>query len=819
MRIGPNNVVIYVLITALTFLIAGGVVTPTFSQKVVAKKTVDTPGQPAVYHGLQPDEFLKEWLILGPIPISDKKITPEDMATQKQAFDKDFIDVAKVTRLRPEKAEIIEGREYRWQPYKTETGRVEFAEIFGDSSFHVAYAWAEIRLTARDTVLFGLGSDDGVKVWLNGQLVHQNWIGRALTEDDDLFPLVLRKGPNNLLIKVQNIRYDWGFCARVVGPTLFPEKMVASAAKGDLDALKLLLENGADINAATNIGMTALHAARIHGREEAVDFLLEKGANSHIPMPAEDILVGALLEKAVSDSSPGAAVLVSRNGEILYKKGFGYANLEHRVPITSRTRFRIGSITKQFTAAAILKLQEEGLLSVNDRLSRFLPDFPRGDEVTIHHLLTHTSGIHSYTNRPDFLEKVTCDGNPEELIDSIKSDPYDFDPGEEWRYNNSGYLILGYLVEKISGESYENYLKKAFFDSLEMHDTGVHHWSKILPHEASGYSYIGGRLQKARNWNMSLAGGAGALYSTVEDLYRWNEGIFTGKVLSQSSLEKAFEPVKLNDGTTAQASGGGGYGYGWGIRQLRGLEEISHGGGLDGFLTYLTRFPRQNLTIAVLTNCAPPPPGLNPNYLAQEIAQIYLWQQMEAQPSFSTDTTVSAELYDDYVGTYEYPGGMVLTVTREDDRLFAQLSGQNRYEIFPMGEDEFYWKVVDAQIKFIRDDSGRVTHAIHRQGGREFTVPRFQEETPVAVNPKIYQDYVGEYKLGYGATLTITLEDQRLFAQVTGQPRFEIFPRSETEFFLKVVKADVVFQKNEEGKVTGLILNQGGQEIFAEKIK
>ena len=167
-------------------------------------------------------------------------------------------------------------------------------------------------------------------------------------------------------------------------------------------------------------------------------------------------------------------MLVARDGKVLLSHGFGMADLSHDVPITPTTKFRIGSVTKQFTAAAILKLQEEGRLSVNDKLSKFFPDFPRGDEVTIHHLLTHTSGIKSFTSKPDFMATVTSPATSDQMIDSFKNDPFDFDPGEELSYNNSGYFLLGLIIEKVSGKSFNDYLRDTFFEPLGMHDTGVH---------------------------------------------------------------------------------------------------------------------------------------------------------------------------------------------------------------------------------------------------------------------------------------------------------------------------------------------------------
>src|SRR5258707_6573759 len=232
----------------------------------------------------------------------------------------------------------------------------------------------------------------------------------------------------------------------------------------------------------------------------------------------------ALLSGLIETNDPGLAVLVAQNGKILFEKSYGLADREHHVPVIPQTTFRIGSIGKQFTASAILKLQEQGKLSVNDKLSKYIPDFPRGDEVTLRHLLTHTSGIHSYTEKQGFIESVTSPVKPDDLVNSFKNDPYDFDPGKKWQYDNSGYFLLGRIVEKVSGQSYGDFLEKNFFKPLGMTNTGVYRAHPGLPHEALGYSLEGAGFTNAVNWDRSWAGGAGTLYSTVGDLFRWNEG-------------------------------------------------------------------------------------------------------------------------------------------------------------------------------------------------------------------------------------------------------------------------------------------------------
>ena len=381
-------------------------------------------------------------------------------------------------------------------------------------------------------------------------------------------------------------------------------------------------------------------------------------------------------------------------------------------------------------------------------------------------------------------------------------------------YSNSGYFLLGYIVEKVFGQSLKNYLKHHFFDPTGMTNTEVHDSNQTRKNEPTGFSYAGGKPKKAVNWDMSRAGGAGNLHSTIQDLYRWNEAVFNGKLLNQNTLKSAFTPVKINDGSQGDAFGSQ-YGYGWMLMEKRGLKEIGHGGGLSGWASYLTRYPQQNLTITILANASPAPNPV-PSVLTDRIAEIYLWQQMKPMESFATKKTV--DINDDYIGQYDYVGG-IMTITRERNQLFAQLTGQPKAEIFPKSETEFFWKVVDAQITFVRNKEGEVTHVIHHQGGQTLTAPRLEQKSVVQINTAAYSDYVGEYDYGHNAILTVTKEGDRLLAQLTGQPKFEIFPRSEIEFFWKVVNAQVTFVKNDKGKVSKIIHHQAETEIQAPKIK
>jgi CubicO group peptidase (beta-lactamase class C family) len=523
-----------------------------------------------------------------------------------------------------------------------------------------------------------------------------------------------------------------------------------------------------------------------------------------------------MLEQAAHESYPGGAVLVAKDGEIVYQGAVGLENIKDKTPIELNTKFRIGSVTKQFTASAILKLQEQGKLSVHDKLSTYYPDFPRGDQVTIHHLLTHTSGIHSFTNTPDFLEKVVSTTTPDEMLKWIASLSYDFDPGDAWSYNNSGYYLLGLIIEKVNGKSFGETLADFFFEPLEMNNTGVHSPGINLENEAIGYQYENGDIEPAVDWNMDFAGGAGNLYSTVIDLYKWNKAVFNGNVLSEASKQMAFTPVVLNDGEQANALGGG-YGYGWIISTNRGLQVIQHTGGLNGFNSSLSRFPEHHLTIVVLSNALPNIPNLNPSGLTSQIAELYLYPFMEKHEPQQVATDFDPTLLDDYVGRYDYQSG-IMTIRREGDQLFAQLSGQQEYEIYPSAKDKFFWKVVDAQIEFKRDETGTVTHAIHKQNNTEFKVAKLKDKKSIQLPVDVLQKYEGTYELAPNVFIKITQEGKSLYAQVTGQPKLEIFPSEENIFFYKDVNAQLTFNATENGAVKSVTIKQGAVNSEADKI-
>lgn len=436
--------------------------------------------------------------------------------------------------------------------------------------------------------------------------------------------------------------------------------------------------------------------------------------------------VDALLERSIHADTPGAAVIVARNGKIVFAKGYGLAQVETRTPINTETRFRIGSITKQFTAAAIFKLQEQGRLDLNDPVSKYLPDWPRGREVTLRHLLTHSSGIHNFTAKPEFETQVTQSQTLEGLVASFKHDPYDFSPGLKYRYSNSGYVLLGLIIEKVSGRSFAAYLQKTFFDPLGMKDTGVYPSGGSLAREAFGYSYEHGAVKRSVNWEMSNVPAAGNLYSTAEDLFRWNEALFARKVISAKSLRTAFT-VGVLAGDDPRHPEDAGYGFGWTIDRLNGTREISHGGELAGFGSYLLRLPEYKLTVVVLLNCVPQLPQLQQWSLAREIARRSLGAELPPIQKPTAFAKITSAALDAVVGRYDLGEGAILSVTRQDNRVFMEITGRLKFEILPRSDRTFFVNEGEAEATFVRNRHGKVIKAILKKGGDRIDAPRLND--------------------------------------------------------------------------------------------
>lgn len=397
------------------------------------------------------------------------------------------------------------------------------------------------------------------------------------------------------------------------------------------------------------------------------------------------------------------SVLAARGSRVVLAKGYALANVELDVPNTAETKFRLGSVTKQFTAMSIMQLQEKGKLNVEDAVCKYVPECPEAwQKITIHHLLTHTSGIPNFTSFPNYVRTMHERSPVATTIERFKAKPLDFAPGEKFQYSNSGYVLLGYILEKAAGQEYAEYLQEHIFGPLKMANSGYDTFSAVLKHRATGYSRRGGNLVNAAYLDMTIPHAAGALYSTVNDLYLWDQALYADTLVSKASLDRIFTPFK------------GDYAYGWMVTKRFNRKLISHGGGINGFATTIDRYPDDRACVIVLTNVE----GSSVAPAARDLAAI-LFGENYRMPGTRKEVKVDPKIYEAYVGRYELAPNFILTVTRQGDRLMTQATGQPQIEIFPESEMVFFPKVVEATITFGKDAKGEVTHLVLDQNGRE----------------------------------------------------------------------------------------------------
>ena len=407
---------------------------------------------------------------------------------------------------------------------------------------------------------------------------------------------------------------------------------------------------------------------------------------------------------AMAVHSFSGSILVAQKGQPIVSKGFGMANIELAVPNTPQTVFRLGSVTKQFTAMAIMILQERGKLRVNDPACQYLPECPAAwQPLTIRHLLTHTAGITNYTNFPDFGRAAVLPTTSAELVGKLTDKPLEFAPGDKFAYSNSGYYLLGLIIERASGKSYADFLQEAVFTPLAMTQTGYDNPSRILKNRAAGYARQAGAIVNAAYMDMTLPYAAGGLYSTTEDLLRWDQALYTGTLVSQKSLDEMFTPFK------------GGYGYGWSIDRRFDRAEISHGGGIYGFATEIARFPADRVTVIVLSNVETAPAGR----IANDLAAIVFGAPYEI-PRERQAITLEARVQAQYVGEYKIASPPIeIVVTQNDGQLLALIAGRLKLALLPESETTFFSRDVSAQITFVKDGAGQVTGLTLRMNGAE----------------------------------------------------------------------------------------------------
>lgn len=509
-------------------------------------------------------------------------------------------------------------------------------------------------------------------------------------------------------------------------------------------------------------------------------------------------------DKVVQQELPlnetGATVLVSSRGKVIYKKALGMADVELNVPMQVDNIFRIASITKQFTAIAILQLMEAGRLNLRDEITRFLPDYPmQGAKITIEHLLTHTSGIRDYTSIKDTTQRFRTDVTPQEMINFFKNQPMRFAPGARYEYSNSNYFLLGYIIEKITGKTYEQYLDKNIFKPLGMTSSLYGNDKRILKKRAAGYTKTEKGLENARVISMSHPYAAGAILSTVEDLFKWNQALQSYKLVKKETLEKAISRYKLVNGKEIN------YGYGFRLGFIQQSPSVWHGGLIDGFMTMAMYLPKEDVYVVVLSNCN----NISPERVTAKLAAIAIGKPFEYK-----EIVVDNSVLQTYAGVYENEAGDNLAISVTDGKLALQRGNGPKVNVKAFEKNSFFFEDGMMTIKI---SPGSLI--IQTRNGNEVWKKSEKSaitQTEIKVDEKILDLYTGNYEVTPQFSFTISKEKDRLFLEATGQEKLEIFAETPNKFFLKVNDARIEFVV-ESGRTTKAILKQGGRETEAIK--
>ena len=547
--------------------------------------------------------------------------------------------------------------------------------------------------------------------------------------------------------------------------------------------------------------------------------------------------IDALLKQYVANRQFNGSILVADKGKVVIKKGYGLANMEWNIANTPTTKFRLGSITKQFTAMLTMQLVEQGKLKLDGNVTDYLPDYPKatGGKITIHHLLTHTSGIPNYTDFPKFFETLSRDPyTPAAFVPKFSGMPLNFEPGSKFSYSNSGYFLLGVIIEKVTGKPYAEVLQEKILTPLDLKDTGYDLPGPIIPKRASGYEKRGSGYVNTPYLDMSIPYAAGSLYSTVEDLYTWSQALDTDALLSEKGKEALFTPFRDH------------YAYGWNVMNVAigelkdSVQLIEHGGGINGFNTLISRIPADERFVVLLNNTGGAPLG----GIRKNILNILYNQAVEPPKKSIADLLQKVILTEPEEVVRRkfavWKGGKAYNLDESDvNAVGYTLLGDGKLPealtVFTLNAESFpdsynvydsrgeaYAKMGD-KAAAIRDYKKSVAlnprntngYAKLKELGETVAMPK---DTVMALDTATLQTYVGNYQLAPTFAIAITRQGDKLFGQATGQPQLELFAEAKDRFFLKVVDAQVSFQRNENGDVYQLTLHQNGQNMPGKRV-
>ena len=520
-----------------------------------------------------------------------------------------------------------------------------------------------------------------------------------------------------------------------------------------------------------------------------------------------------LLARNYPADGPGAVVLVARGDTVLYRGARGLADIDAGVPLRPDARFRIGSVTKQFAAAGLLTLVEAGKVKLDDPLSKYVPGYPGGDRITVLMLLNHTSGVRSYTDISGYMdERIRSDLTTAQMIEVFRDLPPDFAPGEGWAYNNSGYVLVGAVIEAASGMPWHAYLERKLFRPLGMRDTGYGHDPRVVARQVRGYSTDGEKVTSPLPMSMTQPHAAGALVSNVDDLLRWNRALHEGRVLKDETYRRMITPV----GRAAAPAIG--YGFGLYTGTVRNRPALRHNGGIFGFASSMYYLPGPDITVVVLENDDVSNTGDSADTIARRLAAMALGDPYPAPVA----VPVEAAALQAAEGVYRFDGDVVRILRVVDGKLTAQRGNSPRTALIPIAADEFLYDNGFDRLKLQRDPTGRISGVLFfpRGEGDGLVGARSAEPLPTAplgeqLPRAALHRVAGVYVQG-DLKLTVFIDGDTLKAQLAGQDALAMRAASPTLFHIDETAATLTFPDG-EAPAAEVTIRQGRREVTLKR--
>lgn len=534
--------------------------------------------------------------------------------------------------------------------------------------------------------------------------------------------------------------------------------------------------------------------------------------------PEPEKLVDSIVYASLAKDQPGAAVGIIQNGEVVFMKGYGVANLEFNQPVTTTTKFNLASCSKQFTAACILLLEKEGKLKLDDDIRMYLTDMPDyGTKITIRELMHHTSGIPTTDVLLLFADKLfetQWDQNDEYKM-IREYDRLNFKPNEEHLYSNSGYFLMAKIIEKCTGKTFNAYLQEALCGPLGMKNTIVYSEPGLIMKErSSGYAKNGDQFVERFPLENSVIGSTNE-YTTIEDMMLWDKSLLEGGLLGKDVTKLLFNPMDtLNNGDTIK------YTFGFNVWKYKGVRIVEHGGYTSGYVSRNHLFPDNNFAVVALGNCE----NVNVWGISMGIADKMLGLK-EDKPKEHVEIPIDKSLYNAYVGSYQLPDGMRFTAELKSDTLWVLIPGAPKFRLVPESNADFFLKEFDAQCTFADVQQNAAQKFIWHQGGSDHPGIRVGEE-PELTNEELLT-YVGTYRNELlNATYPVIMKDNKIiielpesFPKYVGVDKELVLSHLDGDRFYATNMGPVVFQRNKAGEITGLTFKDVGRVRNIEFVK